>query len=37
MKNNRFALFFRIIALVLAGLMVVGIATYTIYALAGLM
>lgn len=37
MKNNKTALFYRILALVLAGLMVLGIATYTLYAIAGLM
>ena len=37
MKNNKTTLFYRILALILAGLMVVGIATYTLYALAGLM
>ena len=36
MKNNKSALFYRIVALVLAGLMIVGIATYTLYAIAGL-
>ena len=35
MKNNKTALFYRILALVLAGLMIVGIATYTLYAIAG--
>ena len=34
MKKN--GLFYRIVALVLAGLMILGIATYTLYALAGL-
>ena len=40
MKNNRknkSALLFRILALVLAGLMVLSVATYVLYAFAGLM
>ena len=39
MKNNKNkqALLFRILALVLAGLMVLSVATYILYAFAGLM
>lgn len=36
-NNNKPALFFRILALLLAGLMVLSVATYIIYAFAGLM
>ena len=36
MNNNKTTLLARILALVLAGLMILGGATYTIYALLGL-
>lgn len=37
MNNKKSALIFKIIALVLAGVMVLSVATYVFYALAGLM